>query len=72
MKINVYTDNEKYNMHTKEYQIVWELEGQRIYDAFEKIITLPKKRLWHTSFCHSLFFVQTMRLTAIYEPKTYP
>jgi len=41
MKINVYTDNEKYNMHTKEYQIVWELEGQRIYDAFEKIITLP-------------------------------
>ncbi len=41
MKINVYTDKEKYNMHTKEYEIIWESEGQRICDAFEKIISLP-------------------------------
>ena len=41
MLINIYTDNPKYEMHRKEYEIVWNTEGQRIIDSFEKIIHLP-------------------------------
>lgn len=43
MELNIYTDNAKYNMHTEEYKIIWEKEGNRICKAFEKLVTLPFK-----------------------------
>ena len=43
MNINIYTDDNKYNMHLQEYKIIWENEGQRIIDSFEKITTLKFK-----------------------------
>lgn len=41
MLINIYTDDKKYEMHRKEYEIVWQLEGNNICSSFEKIIGLP-------------------------------
>lgn len=40
MKINIYTNNEKYNMHCVEYKAVWQIEGKKIMEAFKKILKL--------------------------------
>lgn len=41
MIISIYTDNPKYEMHRKEYEIIWENEGKRITQSFEKILGVP-------------------------------
>jgi len=41
MKLLVFTDNKKYNMHCEEYKIIWEHEGERIQKSFKKILKLP-------------------------------
>lgn len=41
MKLLIFTDNEKYNMHCEEYKMIWALEGERIQKSFEKILFLP-------------------------------
>lgn len=40
MKLLIYTDEEKYNMHCEEYKVIWSLEGDRIQEAFKKILSL--------------------------------
>lgn len=40
MKINIYTDENKFLMHTREYQIIWQMEGEKIENAFNKILGL--------------------------------
>lgn len=39
--LNIYTDQPMYNMHTKEYQMIWETEGPSIIKSFEKVLSLP-------------------------------
>lgn len=41
MKLLIFTDNKKYNMHCEEYKMIWNFEGERIQKSFEKILTLP-------------------------------
>lgn len=41
MKLIIYTDDDKYNMHCEEYKILWAIEGKKIQTAFEKILSLP-------------------------------
>ena len=43
MKLIIYTDDNKYNMHCNEYKILWAIEGERIQYAFKKILFLPFK-----------------------------
>lgn len=43
MKLNIFTDDDKYNMHLQEYIVIWEKEGHRIIESFEKIIGLQFK-----------------------------
>ncbi len=41
MRLNIYTDNDKYLMHMMEYKAVWKSEGKKIQDAFLKILGVP-------------------------------
>ena len=43
MKLVIYTDDNKYNMHCMEYKILWSIEGEKIQKAFKKMVTLPFK-----------------------------
>lgn len=43
MNLIIYTDNEKYRMHCEEYKIIWEKEGKKIQDAYEKVLHIPFK-----------------------------
>ena len=40
MFIDIFTNNPKFNMHCKEYKIIWLLEGEKIQKAFEKVVGL--------------------------------
>ena len=43
MKMEIFTDNQKYNMHTIEYKIIWDNEGERIKNSFLKVLHIPFK-----------------------------
>ena len=43
MLINIYTDNPKYEMHCKEYEIIWKSEGKRIIEKSDKDDNLSRK-----------------------------
>lgn len=40
MELNIYTNDEKYNMHYAEYKAIWEVEGIKIEEGFKKILKL--------------------------------
>lgn len=41
MRLLIYTNNKKYNMHCEEYKMIWASEGERIQESFKKILMLP-------------------------------
>lgn len=43
MNLNIYTDYNKFNMHLEEYKMIWEKDGTRIINSFEKITKLKFK-----------------------------
>lgn len=43
MELIIYTDDNKYNMHCNEYKVLWSVEGEKIQNAFEKILSIPFK-----------------------------